>query len=171
MASGNAGESVKALFQTERSDWVFVILATLVFFSALVITTWDFVKAQEMVFRMGAINVAGIALFIVGVTIRMVGRLTLGRYYSYGLRTLRDHRLIKYGIYKYVRHPISLAAIIYDLGIPLVFSSLYGFIMMLALIPLILYRTKIEESMLIERFGEEYIEYMKRTKKFIPLVY
>jgi len=28
-----------------------------------------------------------------------------------------------------------------------------------------------EEGMLIERFGEEYIEYMKRTKKFIPLVY
>jgi len=130
-----------ALFQTERGDWIFVILATLTFFSALVITTWDFVKAQGMVFRMGVINVAGIALFVVGVTIRIVGRLTLGRYYSYGLRMLRDHRLIKHGIYKHVRHPISLAAVIYDLGIPLIFSSLHGFIIMLALIPLILYRT------------------------------
>jgi len=132
---------VKALFQTERGDWVSVILATMVFFSALVITTWDFVKGQEMVFRMGAMNVAGIALFVVGVTIRIVGRLTLGRYYSYGLRMLRDHRLIKHGIYKHVRHPISLAAVIYDLGIPLIFSSLYGFIIMLALIPPIFYRT------------------------------
>lgn len=129
------------MFQTERGDWVSVILATMVFFSALVITTWDFVKGQEMVFRMGAMNVAGIALFVVGVTIRIVGRLTLGRYYSYGLRMLRDHRLIKHGIYKHVRHPISLAAVIYDLGIPLIFSSLYGFIIMLALIPPIFYRT------------------------------
>jgi len=100
-----------------------------------------------------------------------VGRLTLGMYYSYGLRLLRDHRLIKHGIYKYVRHPISLATIIYDLGVPMIFSSLYGFIMMLAFIPLFLYRTRIEEGMLIERFGEEYKEYMRRTKKIIPLIY
>jgi len=50
---------MKALFQTERGDRVFVILATMVFSSALVITAWDFVRTQGMVFRMGAINVAG----------------------------------------------------------------------------------------------------------------
>jgi protein-S-isoprenylcysteine O-methyltransferase Ste14 len=34
-----------------------------------------------------------------------------------------------------------------------------------------LYRTKIEEKMLIEKFGDEYRDYMKKTKKLIPFVY
>jgi len=53
---------------------------------------------------------------------------------------------------------------------PPVFSSLYGFILMLELIPLTIYRIKIEEKMLIEKFGDEYREYMKKTKRLIPFV-
>jgi len=30
---------------------------------------------------------------------------------------------------------------------------------------------KIEERMLIKYFGEEYIEYMKETKRIVPYVY
>ena len=42
---------------------------------------------------------------------------------------------------------------------------------MLGLVPLILYRIRIEEAILMEEFGDEYREYMKRTKKLIPLVF
>jgi protein-S-isoprenylcysteine O-methyltransferase Ste14 len=42
---------------------------------------------------------------------------------------------------------------------------------MFGLVPLILYRIGIEEKMLIEKFGDEYVEYMKKTKKLIPNVY
>jgi len=59
----------------------------------------------------------------------------------------------------------------YSIGIPLIFSSLYGFLLMLGLTPLFLYRIKIEEKMLIKRFGEEYKEYIKKTKKLLPLIY
>jgi len=158
-------------FQTERSDWFFVISATLVFVLALLVTAWDFIENQKMIYRFGLVNVAGLILFLIGVVIRLVGRLTLRKYYSYGLRTLPNHKLVKHGIYKHIRHPISLAAIIYDVGIPLFFSSLYGFLLMLGLIPLMLYRIKIEEKMLIEKFGDEYRQYMEKTKKLIPFIY
>ena len=147
---------VKVLFQTESEDWRFVFSATAVFALALVVTIWDFVVFQKMIYRFGALNFIGLVLFLIGSSIRIVGRINLGRYYSYGLRTLLDQKLVKHGIYKYIRHPISLAAIIYSAGIPLVFSSLYGFLLMLLLVPLILYRLRIEEKMLIERFGDEY---------------
>jgi protein-S-isoprenylcysteine O-methyltransferase Ste14 len=42
---------------------------------------------------------------------------------------------------------------------------------MLLLIPYLLQRIKYEEKMLIEHFGDHYLEYMKRTKKLIPFVY
>ena len=149
----------------------FVIPATLVFALALLVAALDFIYIQKGVYRFGIVNAAGLALFLIGVVIRFVGKRTLGKYYSYGLRTLSDHKLVKHGIYKHIRHPISLAAIIYDVGIPLFFSSLYGFLLMLGLIPLMLYRIKIEEKMLIEKFGDEYREYMKKTKKLIPFIY
>ena len=162
---------MKVLFQTKREDLSFVIFATMVFVLALVVTAWDFIVIQKMIFRFGLLAVIGLVLFLMGVALRLVGRMTLGKYYSYGLRTLPDQKLVKHGIYRYIRHPISLAAIIYSIGAPLIFSSLFGFLLMLLLIPLILYRLGIEEKMLIERFGDEYREYMRKTKKMIPFIY
>jgi protein-S-isoprenylcysteine O-methyltransferase Ste14 len=42
---------------------------------------------------------------------------------------------------------------------------------MLLLIPCYLYRIKIEEDMLIARFGETYREYMRHTKRLIPRIF
>lgn len=124
-----------------------------------------------MTYRLSLVNVVGLCLFLIGVSMRRVAKRTLGEYYSYGLRTLPNHKLIKHGIYKHIRHPISLAMILYSPAIPLIFSSLYGFLLMLGLIPCTLYRVKIEESMLLEKFGDEYREYVKKTKKMLPFIY
>jgi len=159
------------LFETSREDWAFVFSASLVWALSLLVTLWDFVVLQEMTYRLSFVSAAGLALFIAGVIIRAVAKRTLGKYYSYGLRTLPEHKLVTHGIYRHIRHPISLAAIIYDMGIPLFFSSLYGSLIMLGLVPCILYRVGIEERMLLGRFGDEYREYMKRTRRMIPYLY
>jgi protein-S-isoprenylcysteine O-methyltransferase Ste14 len=148
-----------------------VVLASLVFSLALIVSFWDFVTVQGMVFRFSEFSVTGLVLFVVGVGIRLAGKRALGKYYSYGLRVLPDHKLVTGGVYRYVRHPISLAVLIYGPGIPLIFSSLYGFLITLALIPLVLYRIEIEERMLIQKFGDEYRDYIRRTKKLIPFLY
>ena len=162
---------VKVSFQTEKADQFFVVSATVVFVLALFVTGWDFTFIQRMVYRVDSVSVIGFALFVAGVIIRGAGKRTLGKYYSYGLRTLPDHKLVKHGIYKHVRHPITLAAMMYSAGLPLIFSSLYGFLLMLGLVPLFLYRIRIEEKMLIERFGEEYADYMEKAKRLIPFIY
>lgn len=158
------------MVKTIRSDWHFMIPASLVFFSALIITWWDFVKIHELIFHMNLINVLGLLLFVIGIVIRRIGKRTLGKYYTYSLKTLENHELITHGIYKHVRHPISLAMFMYGIGIPLIFTSFYGFLIMLMLIPLTLYRIEIEEKMLIEKFGDEYRDYMTKTKKIIPFI-
>jgi protein-S-isoprenylcysteine O-methyltransferase Ste14 len=38
-------------------------------------------------------------------------------------------------------------------------------------IPLVLYRMGVEEKMLSEEYGDEYLEYMKATWRLIPYVY
>lgn len=158
-------------FQTQKADWAFVISATSVFVFALILTAWDFIYVQKATLQLGAVNALGLILFCAGVVLRVVARVTLGRHYSYGLRILPNHKLITHGVYRHVRHPISLALLIYSPAIPLIFGSFYGFLVMLGLVPLILYRIRIEERMLIEKFGDVYRGYMKKTKRLIPFIY
>ena len=162
---------MKLQFKTLKPDWGFIVLATLIFALGLLVAVWDFTQLQKSAWSLGFVNSLGLALFVGGTILRQVGKRTLGRYYSYGLRTLQDQKLVQHGVYKHVRHPITLAALIYTPAIPLVLSSLYGFLVMLGIVPLFLYRIGIEEEMLIEQFGDEYLQYMKRTKKLIPLIY
>ena len=42
------------------------------------------------------------------------------------------------------------------------------FVLMQGFVPLTLYRIVVEEHMLMERFGDEYL---KKTKKIIPFIY
>ncbi len=82
--------------------------------------------------------------------------------------TRKNHQLVTHGIYRWVRHPL------YTVG-----SSLYisfglmsdnWFIILLAVLAFVAMaiRTPKEEENLIEKFGDEYREYMKRTGKFLP---
>ncbi len=157
------------MFETTHQDWYFITISSLVFFLALIISIYDFFVVQKS--NYGIMNVIGLFLFLLGLFIRLGGKRNLGKYYSRGLKTLKNHKIIKKGFYKYVRHPIYLALIIYSLGVPLIFSSIYGFLIMLLLIPLIFYRIKIEENMLLKEFGDEYQKYIKQTKKLIPYLY
>ncbi len=154
-----------------KADWVFIVLASLVFLAGVAVALWDFIRLEKVVWTPNPLDIVGLVMFAGGTALRQVGKRTVGRNYSYGLRTFRDQKLIQRGVYKYVRHPITLAALIYTPGIPVVISSAYGFLVMLLLIPLFLYRIRIEEKMLLEKFGSDYREYMRRTKKLIPFLY
>jgi protein-S-isoprenylcysteine O-methyltransferase Ste14 len=108
---------------------------------------------------------------VAGIVIRFVAIATLKRNFSGALRIRADHTLVKSGIYKRVRHPAYLGAIVLFTGIPVMASSLLGLLVMLLLVPYLLHRIKLEESMMIERFGKEYEEYMRSSNRLLPFVY
>jgi len=82
--------------------------------------------------------------------------------------TRKEHKLVTNGIYRYVRHPL------YTIGSSMFVS--FGmmadnwFIAALGVLAFIAMaiRTPKEEANLIEKFGDEYREYMKRTGRFFP---
>jgi protein-S-isoprenylcysteine O-methyltransferase Ste14 len=85
--------------------------------------------------------------------------------------TRKQHTLSTSGPYRWVRHPL------YTIGSSLFIS--FGlmadtwFIAALGILTFILMavRTPKEEANLIEKFGEEYREYMKRTGRFLPKLF
>ena len=58
-----------------------------------------------------------------------------------------------------------------DFGIALLFSSLCGAVLMAISAPLFLIRIRVEEEMLINEFGDAYLEYREHTRKIIPYIY
>ncbi len=118
-----------------------------------------------------AMFVAGLVLVISGVAIRFAAVGALGRNFSGALRIRDGHTLVTTGIYRPIRHPAYLGAALLFAGIPIMFSSILGLFAMLLLVACLVYRIRSEERMLIDRFGDEYLEYMGRSKRLIPFVY
>ena len=116
-------------------------------------------------------NLIGFIQFIVGLSTMIYAQINLGHNYSGLLVIKEDHKLIKHGLYKHVRHPVYTGGIIVVFSIPVYTSSVLGFLAAILIIPLLIYRMGIEETMLIEEFGDEYREYMSNTKRWIPYLY
>jgi protein-S-isoprenylcysteine O-methyltransferase Ste14 len=113
----------------------------------------------------------GVGMILSGIIIRIVAIGTLKKNFSSRLRIREGHTLVINGIYHWIRHPAYLGLILVLLGIPVIMSSVLGFLVMLLVVPLLLHRIKLEEAMLKGQFGAEYEEYMKRTKRLIPFLY
>lgn len=85
--------------------------------------------------------------------------------------TRKEHKLVTNGIYRYIRHPLytfgSSMFVAFGMMADSWFIALLG---VLAFIVMAI-RTPKEEANLIEKFGDEYREYMKRTGRFLPRLF
>lgn len=82
--------------------------------------------------------------------------------------TRAEHKLVTHGIYRYVRHPLYIVGSSLFIAFGLMADN--WFIMSLGVFAFIAMaiRTPKEEANLIEKFGDEYREYMKTTGAFLP---
>ena len=82
---------------------------------------------------------------------------------------VRDEpRVIREGVFSLVRHPIYLGAILLYLGL-LVFSpSMFAAMIWTIIIAFYYYISRYEEKLLIEKFGNDYKEYMREVPMLIP---
>jgi len=74
----------------------------------------------------------------------------------------RNQRVVSTGVYGFVRHPMTLGAILMFVGAPLLLGSFYGALAGLALTILLMVRIVGEEKMLAQDL-EGYIEYMQNV--------
>ena len=77
--------------------------------------------------------------------------------------------LINTGLYKYVRHPIYSGIFLAAIGIAFYTSSYWQLVISFILLILFYYKSKYEESLLIETY-KEYEEYKKVTRRFFKLI-
>jgi len=116
--------------------------------------------------------IIGFLLFIIGLVLQGIAEATLGKYYLPSIGTVEGQKIIKNGIYKYIRHPGYLGEILIFFGLGFVTYNLLG-ILGAFIVALMVYAGEVipEEKYMLEKFGKEYEEYMKETFRFIPYIF
>ena len=84
--------------------------------------------------------------------------------------TRRNATLVTHGPYRWVRHPFYLGFAMAVIANTLITASGFLAITGTAAFLAIVVRTSIEERKLIDRFGRDYVSYMRRTGRFLPRI-
>lgn len=93
---------------------------------------------------------------------------SIGKNITQTVKTRKEHELVTSGPYRWVRHPLYSVGTLLFLSFALMASNWFiGMVTLLSLMMLMI-RLPREEANLIERFGDEYKNYMKRTGRLIP---
>ncbi len=79
--------------------------------------------------------------------------------------------IISISLFKYIRHPLYLSLILLGFGALLKQTGFIQLVLLIINIISIIFTAKVEEKEMIGRFGNEYIQYMGKTKMFIPFIW
>jgi protein-S-isoprenylcysteine O-methyltransferase len=119
-----------------------------------------------------ALQIAGLVVMGIGIIVRSTAIIQLGRFHTPNVAVRSDHQLKQTGLYRYVRHPSYLGALIAFLGFGFALGNWLSVLVLMAITPCIyLYRIHEEDAALSAELGEAYREYCLRTKRLIPWVY
>lgn len=114
----------------------------------------------------------GVILILLGVALRWYAIWMLGRYFTRDVAVSTDQKIVQNGPYRSIRHPAYSGTFLTMLGVGLAMTNWASLIALLIFVLAgHMYRVHIEEKALIETIGQPYVEYMHRTKRFIPLIF
>ena len=145
--------------------FVEVFLFQLLVFSGYGFVLWSFpLQLPSSVY----VQFIGVVLTVTGYFVFIWSVGARGRY-SVSWAMPEDQKLVTWGPYRYVRNPSYLGYFLMFFGLFLVWSNVFTVFPFLAIPGY--YRVAVEEEGLLEkRFGEAYVEYRKKTGRFIPKI-
>lgn len=168
------GERITADRDARQREGLWVYVVEYVFYFLLAAVVLDFWLQGGNLRRFAYpapvwLRWTGLGLGITSMALFAWSHEVLGRFWSPYLQLRPSHRLITHGPYARIRHPIYSAIVgwLASLGllaanwIPFVFAALSALNFQL--------RIQGEEKMMLEQFGGEYREYMKRTGRLLPV--
>lgn len=111
---------------------------------------------------------SGLVLFFLSISIHLAARVSLKNNFYPSAVITNNHVLITNGIYKWIRHPIYLSHILTWLSVTLI-SLNWGYSIFLSLFVIkMMIRIPVEEKLLVNKFGAQYIDYKKKAGCLLP---
>lgn len=116
--------------------------------------------------------VLGAGFLLVSLRLFRLTHKALGKMWSHSLDLREDHKLVTSGIYEKIRHPMYTAFWVWAIGAAFLLPNwIAGFSGLIGFGTLFFLRVGQEEDMMKSEFGDEYVAYMKRSKKVFPGIY
>ena len=172
IAYGFSGSSGCGLGRREdpSSRWIFIPLIIIATAFAWLPPHLD--RLNHWTIDGDAARYFGLVLTAVGGYVRVATVFELGHRFSFFVALQSDHRLKCDGFYRFVRHPSYLGALMAMAGWALVFRSIIGLLLTMAMFLPIIARIHAEEYFLAREFGAQYRAYQQRTPwRLLPFIY
>lgn len=139
---------------------------------ALDFTLAFLIPAAAILWQPSVIFGLGVLLMVLGTSLRWTAIRTLGRYFTRDVAVSLDQPVVQHGLYRFIRHPAYSGTFMTMLGVGLALGNWAGLsVLLVCVFSGHFYRVKIEEQALIRSLGQPYLDYMRRTRRFIPLVF
>ena len=125
-----------------------------------------------IMWKRNSVFFAGIFLMLLGVALRWYSAAILGKYFTFDVAIQGGQTLIEAGPYRYIRHPSYSGALLSLLGFGLALGNWAGLAVALSSLGFAYaYLIPIEEAALTSALGDNYKQYMKRTKRLVPYLF
>lgn len=126
---------------------------------------WSHLGLPEWL-RLIGFPVGLLSVFLLGWALK-----SLGRNFRATLSIRDDQILVTNGLYSVARHPMYSTLVVLWISYFLLSSNWFiGLTGILAYVVIFALRVPKEEKMMISKFGDEYIAYMKRTGRYLPRI-
>ncbi len=113
----------------------------------------------------------GTIFFLISIWLLHRSHADLGKLWSSTVEPESKQRLITDGVFKRIRHPMYTAHVLWGIAQTLLLPNLVaGPLALLLIFAVITLRVPREEQALLEEFGNDYSEYMKKTGRIFPKV-
>jgi protein-S-isoprenylcysteine O-methyltransferase Ste14 len=120
----------------------------------------------------GVVSLLGLLFSMIAVFIGISARSRLGTSYTPRANLIDSGALVQEGPYRWIRHPIYAAALLWIVGWPLIIASFLGAATATAfVVPAVRVRMIAEENQLLQIFGDDYANYQRTTWRLFPFVY
>ena len=103
---------------------------------------------------------------LIGTWVSMIGLLLIALGWE---KIHKATGLVTNGIYRFVRHPQYTGMFLFTFGWILHWPSVITLILWPVLVVAYVWLARREEAVVIEEFGEPYLEYAKKTPRFLPI--
>jgi len=114
----------------------------------------------------------GELLMLAGIALRVWAMVALGRFFTFVVGISTDHRVVRAGPYRVIRHPGYAGVLLTLLGFGIAQANWWSVLLMLLVPPLAFaVRIRAEEATLVAALGEEYVAYARATAGLIPGVW
>jgi protein-S-isoprenylcysteine O-methyltransferase Ste14 len=164
--------SIRASLDQKKRDRLSFELSALTNAACFYAPAFDYFNLPQVIPRTSLTLGIGVVLMVSGELLRIYALRTLGRFFTMRVAVLDGHRVVREGLYRWVRHPAYTGWFLLSLGFGFYFGSILGIVGTSLFVVVLGWRVRVEETALCESLGDEYRGYMRDVPaRFVPGIF